>query len=291
MVHSWKKISGAKAPVFAIEAEEAIAAVRKDKRVIDALNRRGIKDIEAVHMETWPIGAQIPKYLDDGRRLIWTPMWHRPTTITGPANHYAHPISNLHAIVDLDTRSVVEIEDAWPSSFPIPQTPAPFRQNQTGANLLLQPLSIKQPSGVSFQVNGWGIIWERWNLRVGFCQREGLIIHDVRFDDNGQKRRIAHRLSISELVIPYGDASQDVYRKNAFDTGEFGLGNYLNSLVLGCDCLGEIHYLDVAVTGADGVIRTIRNAICMHEEDNGLLWKHVDIDAHVEVRRARRFVG
>jgi primary-amine oxidase len=28
----------------------------------------------------------------------------------------------------------------------------------------------------------------------------------------------------------------------------------------------------------------------MHEEDNGILWKHVDADGHTEVRRGRRFV-
>ena len=33
---------------------------------------------------------------------------------------------------------------------------------------------------------------------------------------------------------------------------------------------------------------TIANAICIHEEDNAVLWKHVDHDAGAEVRRMRR---
>jgi primary-amine oxidase len=134
------------------------------------------------------------------------------------------------------------------------------------------------------------VSWERWNFRVGFCQREGLVLHDVWFNDEGAMRKIAHRLSIAELVIPYGDQSQGSYRKNAFDTGEFGLGNYTNSLTLGCDCLGEIVYLDVAVANPLGEVREISNAICMHEEDFGILWKHTDVDGNVEVRRGRRFV-
>ena len=40
----------------------------------------------------------------------------------------------------------------------------------------------------------------------------------------------------------------------------------------------------------DGTVREIRNAICLHEEDAGVLWKHTDTDGHVEVRRSRRFV-
>ena len=282
---SFTEIPGAKAPILSTESEKAIKAAKADKRIIAALKDRGIENLDQVHMETWPIGAQIPKDLDDGRRLIWTPMWQRPTEF---ANLYAHPINGLHAIVDLDSGEVVFVENT--EIIPIPQTPGPYRENQTGANIKLKDLAIVQSEGPSFSVEGWKVNWERWNLRVGFCQREGLVIHDVKFQDQDKERKIAHRLSIAELVIPYGDPSQGAYRKNAFDTGEFGLGNYTNSLTLGCDCLGEIVYLDAAVTTPDGLIKEIPNAICMHEEDNGILWKHVDADGHTEVRRGRRFV-
>jgi primary-amine oxidase len=282
---SFTEIPGAKSPILSTESEKAIKAAKADKRIIAALKDRGVEDVNQVHMETWPIGAQIPKELDDGRRLIWTPMWQRPTEF---ANLYAHPINGLHAIVDLDSGEVVSIENT--EIIPIPQTPGPYRENQTGANIKLKDLAIVQSEGPSFSVEGWKVNWERWNLRVGFCQREGLVIHDVKFKDQDKERKIAHRLSIAELVIPYGDPSQGAYRKNAFDTGEFGLGNYTNSLTLGCDCLGEIVYLDAAVTTPDGSIKEIPNAICMHEEDNGILWKHVDADGHTEVRRGRRFV-
>ena len=282
---SFTEIPGAKAPILSTESEKAIKAAKADKRIIAALKDRGVEDVNQVHMETWPIGAQIPKDLDDGRRLIWTPMWQRPTEF---ANLYAHPINGLHAIVDLDSGEVVFVENT--EIIPIPQTPGPYRENQTGANIKLKDLAIVQSEGPSFSVEGWKVNWERWNLRVGFCQREGLVIHDVKFKDQDKERKIAHRLSIAELVIPYGDPSQGAYRKNAFDTGEFGLGNYTNSLTLGCDCLGEIVYLDAAVTTPNGSIKEIPNAICMHEEDNGILWKHVDADGHTEVRRGRRFV-
>ena len=282
---SFTEIPGAKAPILSTESEKAIKAAKADKRIIAALKNRGIENLDQVHMETWPIGAQIPKDLDDGRRLIWTPMWQRPTEF---ANLYAHPINGLHAIVDLDSGEVVFVENT--EIIPIPQTPGPYRENQTGANIKLKDLAIVQSEGPSFSVEGWKVNWERWNLRVGFCQREGLVIHDVKFKDQDKERKIAHRLSIAELVIPYGDPSQGAYRKNAFDTGEFGLGNYTNSLTLGCDCLGEIVYLDAAVTTPNGSIKEIPNAICMHEEDNGILWKHVDADGHTEVRRGRRFV-
>jgi primary-amine oxidase len=75
---------------------------------------------------------------------------------------------------------------------------------------------------------------------------------------------MAHRMSFAEMVVPYRDSSVDHYRRTAFDIGEWGLGFMTQSLQLGCDCLGEIWYLDA------------------------VLWKHVDHDAGAEVRRMRR---
>ena len=283
---SWKLIEGAKSPVLSTESTAAMAAAKADPRIREALGRRGVTDPdEQVHIETWPIGAQIPKYLDDGRRLVWTPMWMKPQQ---DSNMYAHPINGLYAIIDLQTLEVVDIEDGEVT--PTPMASGDYRLSQTGGHVKLKDLQIIQKDGVSCEIEGWKVNWERWNFRVGWDQREGLVIHDVRFDDNGVERRIGYRLSIAELVIPYGDPSQGTYRKNAFDTGEYGLGNYTNSLTLGCDCLGEIVYLDVAHLTPEGNVKEIKNAICMHEEDFGILWKHVDVDGHVEVRRGRRFV-
>jgi primary-amine oxidase len=62
------------------------------------------------------------------------------------------------------------------------------------------------------------------------------------------------------------------------------------SLALGCDCLGEIRYLDAVLHDSAGEPQTVRNAICIHEEDNAVLWKHVDERAGAEVRRMRRLV-
>ena len=65
--------------------------------------------------------------------------------------------------------------------------------------------------------------------------------------------------------------------KNAFDAGEWGLGRMANSLKLGCDCLGVIHYFDAVLATEQGEPYTVEHAICMHEEDYGILWKHHDL--------------
>ena len=93
------------------------------------------------------------------------------------------------------------------------------------------------------------------------------------------------------MYIPYGDPAPTHRIKNVFDEGEYGVGLLLNPLELGCDCLGEIHYFDVTANDQDGQPITIPNAICMHEEDYGVGWKHTDFRTEkVEVRRSRRLV-
>ena len=70
-----------------------------------------------------------------------------------------------------------------------------------------------------------------------------------------------------------------------------GMGNCTTSLALGCDCLGAIHYFDAVLNDRKGIPVELKKAICMHEEDVGLLWKHVDYrTGHSESRRSRRLV-
>jgi len=135
------------------------------------------------------------------------------------------------------------------------------------------------------------IRWANWSLRVGFDPREGLILHQVGYRDGERDRPIIYRASIAEMVVPYADPGTVRFWQNYFDVGEYLLGAQVNSLTLGCDCVGEIHYLDVVMADTEGNPRTVENAICIHEEDAGVLWKHTDLFTEsAETRRNRRLV-
>ncbi len=150
----------------------------------------------------------------------------------------------------------------------------------------LKPVEITQPEGVSFTLDGHALAWQNWTLRLGFNHREGLVLHTLGFGG----RSIAHRISLAEMVVPYRDPSPDHFRRTAYDIGEWGLGFMTQSLELGCDCLGEIRYVDAVLHDTAGEPYTIKNAVCIHEEDDGVLWKHVDHQEGAEVRRSRRLV-
>jgi primary-amine oxidase len=285
-IRAWKTIPGVQPAITMAEFAEAAEAVRGNAEFRAGLERRGIADPDLVHIEVWSIGGLAPADLRR-RRLAWTPCW---TKLAPGDNHYAYPLRGLYALVDLRTMEVVEVEDHGVT--PLPTTSGDYTADRLdGFRTDLRALEIVQPDGPSFQVDGWEVRWQRWRFRIGFTQREGLVLHTIGYEDGGRVRPICHRASIAELVIPYGDPSPGCYRLNAFDTGEYGLGHLTNSLELGCDCVGEIRYFDVSLAASDGKVVTLANAICLHEEDHGLLWKHLDWDRDgAEVRRSRRLV-
>ncbi|GAA6046717.1 hypothetical protein JCM3770_003132 [Rhodotorula araucariae] len=142
----------------------------------------------------------------------------------------------------------------------------------------LKELTITQPEGVSFSMNGNEISWQNWKMHIGFNFREGIVLSTIQYFDRDEKRYrpIFYRTSFAEMVVPYGAPEWPHPRKFAFDVGEYGLGMMANSLALGCDCKGSIHYLDSELSNHAGKPVTLKNVVCIHEEDDGLLWKHTD---------------
>lgn len=84
------------------------------------------------------------------------------------------------------------------------------------------------------------------------------MLHAVEYQDGDDYRSVMHRGSLAEMVVPYGDPSEEHFWRSAFDVGEFGLGKLANSLQLGCDCLGEIVYLDASSRARTGSRRSSR---------------------------------
>jgi primary-amine oxidase len=250
----------------------------------EALARRGITDLELVLVDTWAYGAALVPERYRGRRIGWSDVWVRDTPSGNP---YANPVGGLHPIIDLNRMELLELEDDERGPDRPAGTMGEYLPDLTGVSMrTVAPLEIGQPHGVSFELDGNRLSWQNWSLRIGFNYREGLVLHAVGYEG----RAIAHRLSFAEMVVPYRDPTVDHYRRTAFDIGEWGLGFMTTSLELGCDCLGEIRYLDAVLHDSHGVPYEIPHAICIHEEDDGVLWKHVDAAGGAAVRRSRRLV-
>ncbi|HEY2641516.1 MAG TPA: primary-amine oxidase [Streptosporangiaceae bacterium] len=289
-VTRWDYLPGQQPNITVDEWHECDQMLRAHPAVIDALAQRGIVDMSRVLTDVWAYGADLVPDRYHGLRLAWSDVWERASA---DGNPYAHHITGLHPVVDLNKMELLELEDNRDAEGGagrpevageyVPRLlPMPPRE--------VKPLEVRQPEGVSFTLDGRLVRWQNWELRLGFNHREGLVLHTVGFRDAGRLRPIAHRMSFAEMIVPYRDTTDDHYRRTAFDIGEWGLGFMTTSLELGCDCLGETRYLDAVVHDSRGQPRTIRDAICIHEEDDGILWKHVDERTGAQVRRARRLV-
>ncbi|GEL16528.1 primary-amine oxidase [Pseudonocardia asaccharolytica] len=269
-------------PIIDAEFEMIEDVLNADADWVAALRRR---EIDPASVRAVPLSAGVYDYPEEiGRRIVRAFGFRQDHERDHP---WAHPIDGLVAYVDLTSRQVTRVIDH--QELPVPQTPGNFDDpQQVGPQrTTLKPIEITQPEGPSFTVEGNRVRWEKWDLRIGFNEREGLTLHQISFDG----RPIIYRASVAEMVVPYADPSPVRFWQNYFDCGEYMFARYADSLQLGCDCLGEIHYLDTVIADDLGNPQTISNAICMHEEDYGVLWKHSDMfTGSREVRRQRRMV-
>jgi primary-amine oxidase len=251
-----------------------------------AMARRGYDDVSQIR--TCPITAGAFGPLDDDRRRMVRVLAFVQTSEHDLA--WAHPVDGVAAYVDLIAKKVFKVTDEF--ELPVPAESGDYDDEAVRGphRTTLKPIEITQPEGPSFTLDGNALRWQDWSMRIGFDAREGLTLHQVSLHEAGRERPVLYRASIPEMVVPYGDPNFR-YWQGYFDTGEYLVGKFVNSLELGCDCLGEIAYLDATVTDDTGQPRTIPNAICVHEEDFGILWKHTDIfNGSAQSRRQRRLV-
>jgi primary-amine oxidase len=286
------------------DCELAEAIVQSCKQVQKVLMERyDIADMSRVACDPWSVhlasgsDREMTAWRDDGvpGRLVQTFLYHRQYGEGLEDNHYAHPI-DVVPVVDLNARKVVTIDGIDRTPPKLPTASVQYHRKLLSTNSYLQSswrqerltaLDVVQPEGPSFNVTGNLVEWQKWSFRVGFNYREGLVLHDVSYDG----RPIVYRASLVEMAVPYADPHPPYQRKCAFDVGDYGLGFCANSLSLGCDCLGHIHYFDATLNDSQGQPVERKNAICMHEEDAGVLWKHVEYrDGHNEARRGRELI-
>lgn len=159
------------------------------------------------------------------------------------ANYYAYPLEFAAELSDEDeVMKILKLPSAPHEKMePVDGNLRPFDRTKIHSTSeyhpdlvperrqTVKPLTISQAEGPSFKTDGHLINWEKWRFRVGFNYREGLVIHDVTYDG----RRIFHRLSLSEMFVPYGDPRTPYPRKAAFDLGCDGAGVNANNLGLG----------------------------------------------------------
>jgi primary-amine oxidase len=285
-VVSAEQLTEGSAQMLAEEVEIVDTLAKADPRFVEALAKRGIDDLTLVQLDPFGVGNRAD--LDLAGRRLWAGVTY--FRHFEDDNAYAHIVEGVIVLVDTVAREVVSVEDAGVR--PMPMTCGNYTAD---ANQPMRtdvaPLEITQPNGPGFVLDGPQMTWQKWRFRVGMHPIDGLVLTGIEYRDGEEYRSIIHRAAVGEMIVPYGIPQENHYFRSAFDAGEYGLGRMANSLVLGCDCLGDITYMDAVMADDDGNPTTIENAICIHEEDAGILWKHTDwVTGKVDVRRSRKLV-
>lgn len=222
----------------------------------------------------------------DEKRLYQCYLYLRDPNNSSEAdsNHYAFPLA-ISPVISADSLKVVRIDIIPTGADNTIKEPSPYKVHppneyiHEAQNLRtdVKPLRVIQPEGASFKVHkfseqGSALEWQKWDFKVGFNYREGMVLYDVHYDG----RPLFYRISLSDMNIPYGDPRSPYHRKAAFDLGDVGAGLMANNLKLGCDCLGSIQYLSGVLSDDKGAPLYMDNVICIHEQDNGIGWKHTN---------------
>ncbi|KFY00281.1 hypothetical protein O988_03395, partial [Pseudogymnoascus sp. VKM F-3808] len=291
-VESWKQLKDAMPTLTLEDLGFTEILTRNDPRVIEACREIGITDMSNIYVDAWSIGHE--ERWGFSTRLQQGLAYYRSSEHD---NQYAHPL-DFSVVVDTEKKEILSVDIRRVNG---ERTAVPLDEHNYLPEFIsesykperIKPINATQPEGVSFTMDGNELSWCGFSMHVGFNYREGIVLSDVRVDDPYEKRErnLFNRISMVEMVVPYGCPEPPHHRKHAFDVGEYGSGFMTNSLKLGCDCKGAIHYLDGVVAISSGEAAVIKNAICIHEEDNGLLYKHTDFrDGSVISARDRKLV-
>lgn len=290
-IESWRQLKNVMPTLTPDDLDVTERVAREDPRVIEACREIGITDMSKVYFDAWAIG--IDERWGFERRLQQALPYYRSSPRD---NQYAHPL-DFTVVTDTETEEILAVDVRRVNG---ERTAVPLENHNylpefiaDSYQSVLKPVEITQPQGVSFRMNGNEIEWAGFKMHIGFNYREGIVLSDVRVHDpyENRERMLFNRISLVEMVVPYGCPKTPHHRKHAFDIGEYGCGLMTNSLKLGCDCKGAIHYLDAVLATSTGEPSVIENAVCIHEEDNGLLYKHTDFrDGNVISARDRKLV-
>ncbi|KIW79218.1 hypothetical protein Z517_05830 [Fonsecaea pedrosoi CBS 271.37] len=268
----------------------------------NAIKELNLDEKFEVAIDPWPYGG--PDVGEVAPRQVYTQglCFAKLRNGNPDSNHYGFPLPII-PVMDTYKKEIVRIERLATGG-----TEDGLKYGTAGKNVLehckpaeyvpelldtplrkdVKPLNVVQPDGPSFTVSDDSLIeWQKWRFRVGFTPRECAVLHDIHYDG----RSVLYRLSLSEMTVPYGDPRPPFQRKQAFDFGDAGAGRAANNLALGCDCLGAIKYIDAMLVDSEGKPSVSKNVVCIHEQDNGIGWKHTNFRTNrAVVTRLRELV-
>lgn len=294
-VVSNKVLHGRHSYIDTVFMQNVAGACLADPKVQEEIRSLDLPPGATVVVEPWAYATDGLNDMKERQTMAW---FYMRLSDNPDANYYAYPLNICAEVTsDLRIREIYRLPSGEHDQIHKEKKKFDRRRIHSDSEYhpdlaqdrrtTTKPYHISQPEGPSFTVDGHRISWEKWTMRVGFNYREGMTLHDIRYEG----RSLFYRLSLAEMFVPYSDPRRPYPRKAAFDLGNDGAGLNANNLALGCDCLGHIKYLDGWLVTAGGEPLRMPNVVCCHEVDDGILWKHTNFrTGNAVVTRSRVLV-
>ena len=257
-------------PGFFLKDSIADDLLKKDALWMAGLKSRGIHP-DSVNVSS-VFAGDMGIAPDDHRELICAPQYKNK-------KYKELRVEGLVAYVDLTDQKVLRVLDDGGKGFFKPEDIGYF--DSDSATVLLpqtKPLKITQPEGTTFTVDGFQVTGKSWSFRVGMHNREGLVIYDVKYNDNGLMRPVMYRASLAEMYVPYGSTDLTHAAWNYFDGGAYRMGQawpkLLNGLKAGADVPENSTFLPGVTHDEKGTPIQIDSMIAVFEEYPGPITRH-----------------
>jgi primary-amine oxidase len=284
-VDSWVEVPGVQPMVLEEDGDILEEILREDAGWNAAIKARGL-DPDAVTIDYWAVGTVPEQYR--GRRLLRGLAYFQADA----ANFYGQPVEGITALVDLNSREVLELTQT-----PDPPLPGPgqdfdeasIRESLGKLREPPRPLVISQPEGPSFVIRGNEVAWQKWRFRYLMHPREGLVLYLVSYDDpKGKPQPVLYRASFSEMAVPYGDPAGNWNWRCAFDVGEYGVGKSSGTIAAKLDAPENAVLFDAVFANDLGRPVVYQDVVGIYERDGGLLWKHWETGGDQQNNESRR---
>ncbi len=282
---SWNEIPGRQYMTSRAESDAADALAMKDPRVLAAFTRRGITDLTHVGCSPANHGYfDLPE--ERGHRVVHLTCGDDHGRYSG----YGESFEGLVVIADLTDGKILRVIDTGPQ----PST-GPVGDHDVEAvgatRSTKNPVSMVQPLGPSFTLDGQQVSWQNWKFQFRVDPRRGIVLSTVRYTDGGKDRSVMYQGSLSELFVPYMDPNDPWNYQGYFDLGTYpsNFGGVASALEPGVECPANGVYFNSVVVTDKGRPRERPRTACLFERSAGdVAWRHSRDGGVVVEARAKR---
>jgi len=282
---SWNELTGIQPTWLGEEFGKMLDKVKEHPEFITAMKKRGYDDLTFIEGHFGPpgyFGTEEQK----GRRIAHGSF----VDVQNVRNSWSRGIAGLTAVVDIQSEEILRIVDE--GVVPVPTVNIDYDQSSIPeVREVPSPIVISQPNGPGFKLDGYTVSWQKWKFHVRPDHRVGMIVSAVTYQDGKDERKVLYEGFMSEIFVPYMDASFNWSHRNFIDAGEYTAGGLTKPLLRGLDAPDFAHYVDGLVIHDNGRPKPVHNMLAIFERESGdPSWRHFTTDIEPESRVKRDLV-